>query len=1169
MNPEKLRALLVICLFAFVGFAPATSALGDGGGERDGEHDGDHDGDHDHDHDWGHRDEEYSPGLRAYWSLGVSHADKLGHVDWTQHDLTTIVDDVNFPLTSGAFVAEGPTDYFALRLIGKIEMPQTGLWTFSLSSDEAARLWIDGELVVNDGTRHGFHERSGQITLDAGRHDIEIHFLERYYSAGLELRWTGPDTDKEIVPAEAFTYPATEPEFDSGDGLWVYWSHNLSHADNLGHVDWSNYDRAEVVPKVSYRITNGAFELGGPDNYFAGRFMGLVDIPESGSWGFELGSDEAAALIIDGNTIIADDVRHGFRWKTGSVDLEAGEHQVEVRYYERYYSAGLVLVWQGPSDDYASVIPSTAFTPGVGMTGSSTGGLHAYWSLNQTQADTVAQIDWTQHDRMTTETNIAYELTDGSFITDGPDNYFAARFVALLDVPVSGSWRFGLGSDESARLYIDGQPLIVDDSRHGFRWQYATVTLGAGEHDFEVRYYERYYSAGLVVTWEGPAHAYQEVIPSSAFSTYATDPAVEGSGGDGLRAYWYEGMTQADHVGHIDWADYDNTSMVDNISWSSTNGSFADGEPENYFGLRLVGLLDTPTAGAYRFGLGSDESAQLYIDGQLLVDDSTRHGFRWKYGDLDLEAGEHQIEVRYYERYYSAGLVLTWDTPDGYEEVIPPAAFSHAAEETPFDPGGGGLRAYWSTDQTQADKVGHVDWESHDQATIVDNVSWKPTDGEFYEGGPENYFALRLVGRVDIPASGSWTFGVGSDESAVLFIDGEPVVVDDVRHGLRWRYGTVSLDAGEHDIEMWYYERYYSASLYLSWKGPTVPAEIIIPASAFSLPESDTPFEPGGGIRAYWSSNLSHADNAGQIDWAASDTSTDVTKVHFSPTNGAFYTDGPDNYFSGRFVGLLDVPETGEWSFELGSDEAAMLYIDDELVVDDHIRHGFRWKTGSVSLTEGEHKVEVRYFERYYSAALSLVWQGPSMPFALVIPASAYSIDPEPTPVDPGGAALRAEWVWPVQDLDSIETVDFSDPTAVTTELRPYWRSTNNAFFAGGPTNYFALRLTGTLQVPEAGEWTFNVGSDEVAALFIDGEPVARDTTRHGFRWSAGSVSLGEGAHEFEVLYGERYYSAGLVVTWRGPSDPLESVIPASAFEGSTGPARRVIQWTEVSPSDN
>ena len=53
------------------------------------------------------------------------------------------------------------------------------------------------------------------------------------------------------------------------------------------------------------------------------------------------------------------------------------------------------------------------------------------------------------------------------------------------------------------------------------------------------------------------------------------------------------------------------------------------------------------------------------------------------------------------------------------------------------------------------------------------------------------------------------------------------------------------------------------------------------------------------------------------------------------------------------------------------------------------------------------------------------------------------------------------------------------------------WRLTNNAFFTGGPTNYFAARFSGIINIPEAGAWNFKLGSDAGARLIIDGTPVA------------------------------------------------------------------------------
>ncbi len=1104
--------------------------------------------------------EDRSPGLRAYWSYSQSDCVKLGHVDWARYHETSIEAQVNWEQTSGSFVTDGPTDYFALRLVGKLEVPSDGPWTFTLWSDEGARLWIDGVLVVNDGLLHGYRPVWRTIDLTAGEHDIEVRYLERRYSAGLVLSWEGPGVTEEVIPASVLSHPPEEPVFDAGGtGLWAYWYEGMSHATDLGQIEWSEHDRVDVVERVSFDLTSGEFELGGPTDYFAARFVGLLSVPEEGLWTLELGSDEAASVLIDGEYVIADPVAHGYRWGSGTVELTEGSHQIEVRFLERRYSAGLKLAWRGPSDEHVSIVPSSAFSPGSGVVSPASGGLVAYWSDGVSHATSVGQVNWNNYDRLGTEPNISWRLTSGAFTDGGETDYFALRLAGKLKIPRSGSWTFGLGSDESARLMINGVVVVNDDTAHGFRWKDGVLTLAAGQHDIEVLYLERRYSAGLVLTWQGPGDEISEVIPAAAF---VADAPPSGAGGGGLRAYWTEGQSHADKVGHVDWSNYDEMAIVPSIAWRLTSGAFRDGGATDYFGVRLVGRVAITQSGSWRFSLGSDESAQLYIDGELVINDDTAHGYRWESVDLELAAGTHDFEVRYLERRYSAGLTVTWRSPSGYEEVIPATAFSHPATETPFNNGGGGLRAYWSEGVSHATEVGHVDWEQHDAVTTVDNVGWTLTSGGFRDGGATDYFAARLVGRIDIPEDGSWTLSIGADESVALYIDGEPAVVDTTPHGFRWASGSLSLSAGLHDIEIWYLERRYSAGLFLTWQGPGVPAETVVPATAFSLRDNEEPYEPGGGLRAYWSSGVSHADNVGQIDWAEHDSTSVIGKVSWNITSGAFQVNGATDYFALRAVGLIDVPESGEWTFSLGSDESAQLYIDGALIVSDHVAHGYRWTDGSVTLSEGLHSFEVRYLERRYSAGLVVTWQGPSMPFATIIPAAAFSQHEEPLVVDAGEPGLTATWaedVW-----TDAESVEFTSGSTTTMEHRVSWRITSGAFHPDGTTDYFGVRLVGRLMVPRGGSWTFNLGSDESAILTIDGETVVWDASRHGFRWVDGVVELEEGEHELELRFVERRYSAGLFLTWKGPGDVCESVIPAGAFIAPSHRDIRVVRWREV-----
>jgi hypothetical protein len=1104
------------------------------------------------------------PGLRAEWHTNASHASKLGHIDWEAPDRTSIEPWVYFPSTSGAFYSGGPSDAFGARLFGSLQVPSDGVWGLRLVSDQGAQVWVDGELVINDGDGHSARSRSAQVSLDEGYHDIEVRCWDGWGDAALELYWSGPGVAEEVVPPGAFSYTGEEAAYDpGGDGLWAYWYRDARHASNVGQMDWSDPDRVDTVQRVAFPLTSGAFAPTEPSDSAAVRLVGVLDVPEAGVWRFELGSDQSGMLLIDGVVVVADTEGHSFRWGSGTVELDAGEHAVEVRHWEGWGDAGLFLVWQGPSDEHPSVVPSSRLRPGSGAVNPGAGGgLTVYWYDDARHASGVGQVDWRQHDSVGTVDRVYWPVTAGGFRDGGPTDSFATRLVGFIDVPSSGVWSFGLGSDQSARLLIDGRVVINDSSGHSYRWTRGSVSLSAGRHAVEVQQWEGWGDAGLVLTWRAPGEAYDEVVPASAFSPEEPDP--DGPVIGGLRAYWVDDARHASKVGHIDFAVYDESTVVENIAWGLTSGAFRSGGPRDSFGVRLVGRVTVEEAGEWGFRLGSDQSAQLFIDGELVISDDAGHSYQSVSATLNLTEGDHDIEVRFWEGWGDAGLVLSWTPPGGVEVVVPSSAFSTPATETPYDAGGGGLRAYWGENARHAGNVGQIDWLSNDSVTTVDNIAWALTSGGFGEGLPADSFALRLLGRIEIPATGEWTFSLGSDQSAMLLIDGEPVVVDASGHSYRWATGAVALEAGLHDIEVRFWEGWGDAGLNLAWRGPGVEDDIIVPRSAFSLRETESPYEPGGGIRAYWTSNARHAGQAGQIDHAEADSTTVVENISWTLTDGGFYSGGPSDSFGARFVSRIWIPEDGLWTFKLGSDQSAVMLIDDRPVVVDVSGHSYRWQSGTVELTAGEHRFEVWYWDGWGKAGLHATWQGPGWPVEEVIPPSAFEVYETDPGLDCNSAGLSAAWLDGLSGT-SFASIDWedSDPM-VTRESRVSWNLTSGSFVEGVRSDSFAVRLTGRVSVTESGIWTFNLGTDQYGELLVDGEVVVSDASGHSFRWQSGSVELDAGEHDIEITMMDGWGEAGLFLTWRGPSDQFERVIPACAFVERA--ARRVVRWREVSP---
>jgi hypothetical protein len=89
----------------------------------------------------------------------------------------------------------------------------------------------------------------------------------------------------------------------------------------------------------------------------------------------------------------------------------------------------------------------------------------------------------------------------------------------------------------------------------------------------------------------------------------------------------------------------------------------------------------------------------------------------------------------------------------------------------------------------------------------------------------DDKYALRMRGRITVPATGAWRFVIKADDGARLIIDNTTVInVDGTRASSAIVEGTVAnLAAGAHDIEVQYFRNGLAGELELRWAGPTIP----------------------------------------------------------------------------------------------------------------------------------------------------------------------------------------------------------------------------------------------------------------------------------------------------------------------------------------------------------
>jgi hypothetical protein len=156
------------------------------------------------------------------------------------------------------------TDGFSARWTGEIEVPVSDTYTFYSISDDNARLWVDGQLLVdnwNSDNAWAF-EDEGSIYLDAGWASLVMEFFDEAGDAIAQLKWQSSTIPRQIVSPAVLSKPlrATAPdpangETDSESSLileWIKGDEAAQHDVYFG-TDYNDVAQADVITSGIYK----------------------------------------------------------------------------------------------------------------------------------------------------------------------------------------------------------------------------------------------------------------------------------------------------------------------------------------------------------------------------------------------------------------------------------------------------------------------------------------------------------------------------------------------------------------------------------------------------------------------------------------------------------------------------------------------------------------------------------------------------------------------------------------------------------------------------------------------------------------------------------------------------------------------------------------------------
>ena len=98
-------------------------------------------------------------------------------------------------------------DHFGYQFRSQINIPEKGVYKFHIYSDDGARLFIDGQEVIDNDGSHSAGEATGKVALEKGFHEIRVIYFEDYMGQALEIGITGKNLPKQVLPDEMLFLP--------------------------------------------------------------------------------------------------------------------------------------------------------------------------------------------------------------------------------------------------------------------------------------------------------------------------------------------------------------------------------------------------------------------------------------------------------------------------------------------------------------------------------------------------------------------------------------------------------------------------------------------------------------------------------------------------------------------------------------------------------------------------------------------------------------------------------------------------------------------------------------------------------------------------------------------------------------------------------------------------
>ncbi|HNT74534.1 MAG TPA: PA14 domain-containing protein [Anaerolineae bacterium] len=231
------------------------------------------------------------------------------------------------------------TDQFSVRWTRTINF-QGGLYRFTVTADDGARIWVDGVLALDAWGLQPGSKQEVDITLTAGSHLVVIDYFEDTGAAAIQFSFKrlGAAPVPTATPSVTFTpTPGSSSTPGATDGAWL--------GEYFGNRDLSGTPTVTRMDSfIGFEWNQAAPMDGIPSDGFSARWTRKLWLYED-NYAFCARADDGVRVTVNGQRII--DEWHGSPGYPNycvEVEMLKGTHTLQVEYYEDGGNA-LIYVW--------------------------------------------------------------------------------------------------------------------------------------------------------------------------------------------------------------------------------------------------------------------------------------------------------------------------------------------------------------------------------------------------------------------------------------------------------------------------------------------------------------------------------------------------------------------------------------------------------------------------------------------------------------------------------------------------------------------------------------------------------------------------------------------------------------------------------------------------------